>query len=413
MTGTVTAVIPLEEARARILAACPRLPAVSVAMHAASGCVTAEDVYATEDVPPFDNTAVDGFAVRAADVANAPVELVVVATVAAGAHRDAPLGPGEAVRIMTGAPLPPAADAIVMVEDSEAVGDDRVRLLRAVVAGDAVRRAGSDIRAGELVLRAGIELAPPHIGVLASLGRLSVNVHQRPRVGVLSTGDELIEDGSPLQPGQIRESNRTMLRPMIAEAGCDVIDLGLVRDDEQALTQVLRNAVETCDALVTSGGVSMGDFDVVKAVLSRIADMTWMQIAIRPAKPFAFGLLKSKDGRTVPIFGLPGNPVSSFVSFELLARPALRQMLGHRGELLRPSVLALADEPFRRRPDGKTHWTRVHGRFESDGRLHVRSTGEQGSHQLAASAGANGLAEVPDGDGIEVGGELNVILLNL
>jgi len=404
-------VIALEEARARILAACAPLPAVSVAVHAASGCVTAEDVYAVEDVPPFDNTAVDGFAVRAVDVATAPVELVVVGTVAAGAHRDAPLGPGEAVRIMTGAPIPPDADAVVMVEDSEAVGDDRVRLLRAVAAGDAVRRAGSDIRAGEIVLRAGIELAPPHIGVLASLGRLSVNVHQRPRVGVLSTGDELVEDGSRLQPGQIRESNRTMLRPMIAAAGCEVIDLGLVRDDEQALALVLRNAVESCDALVTSGGVSMGDFDVVKAVLSRIADMTWMQIAIRPAKPFAFGLLTSKDGRTVPIFGLPGNPVSSFVSFELLARPALRQMLGHRDELLRRSVVALADEPFRRRPDGKTHWTRVNGRFEADGRFHVRATGEQGSHQLAASAGANGLAEVPDGDGFEVGAALNVMLL--
>ena len=198
-----------------------------------------------------------------------------------------------------------------------------------------------------------------------------------------------------------------MLVGLVADSGAIAVDFGIVRDDEAALEAVLRHACDTCDAVVTSGGVSMGDYDVVKAVLSRIADMHWMQIAIKPAKPFAFGLL---DG--TPVFGLPGNPVSAFVSFELLARPALRKMAGHADtELDRPIVLAVADEPLRRRPDGKVHYQRVHGGFGADGRWHVRSTGAQGSHQLASTAAANGLAAVPDGDGVPAGGDVPVLVL--
>ena len=197
-----------------------------------------------------------------------------------------------------------------------------------------MRRAGDDVHTGDLLFPAGTELRPAVVGVLASVGLASVRVVLRPRVGVLSTGDELVEDGAPLGPGQIRESNRTMLLGAVAQAGCMPIDLGLVRDDEAALEAVLADAAASCDAVVTSGGVSMGDFDIVKAVLGRLATMRWMQIAIRPAKPFAFGLLSGPD-RPVPVFGLPGNPVSSLVSFELLARPALRQMMGHQ-QLERP-----------------------------------------------------------------------------
>ena len=197
-----------------------------------------------------------------------------------------------------------------------------------------MRRAGDDVHKGDLLFPAGTELRPAVVGVLASVGLASVRVVSRPRVGVLSTGDELVEDGGPLGPGQIRESNRTMLLGAVGQAGCTPIDLGLVRDDEAALEAVLADAAVRCDAVVTSGGVSMGDFDIVKAVLGRLATMRWMQIAIRPAKPFAFGLLSGPD-RPVPVFGLPGNPVSSLVSFELLARPALRQMMGHR-QLERP-----------------------------------------------------------------------------
>ena len=229
------------------------------------------------------------------------------------------------------------------------------------------------------------------------------------RVGVLSTGDELVEGGAPLRPGQIRESNRPMLLALVAEAGAEAVDLGLVRDDEAELAAVIERAATECDALVTSGGVSMGDFDVVKLVLDKIGRMRWMQVAIKPAKPFAFGLLGADEPGT-PVFGLPGNPVSSMVSFELFARPALRQMMG-RGEPGRPEVVAVADDGLRRRPDGKVHFQRVHGAFGPDGRLHVRSTGAQGSHQLAATAGASALAVVPDGDGIAPGDDVRVLLL--
>jgi molybdenum cofactor synthesis domain-containing protein len=358
-------------------------------------------------VPPFDNTAVDGYAVRAADTAGAPVELQAIGVLAAGAAPDTEVGPGQALRIMTGAPLPPGADAVAMVEDSEVLPGGRVRLHRTVQPGDAVRRTGDDVMDGDIVLVASTELRPAHLGVLASIGVLEVEVFPKARVGVISTGDELVEGGAPLRPGQIRESNRPMLLALVAQAGAEPIDLGLVRDDEQVLAGALEQAAASCDALVTSGGVSMGDFDVVKLVLDKIARMQWMQIAIKPAKPFAFGLLEPD---ATPVFGLPGNPVSSLVSFELFARPALRQMMGHRRPG-RPEVLAVADEGLPRRPDGKAHFTRVHASFEGDGRCHVRSVGAQGSHQLAATASAGGLAVVPDGDGVPPGGDVRVLLL--
>jgi molybdopterin molybdotransferase len=398
-------VTPLEDAQALVLESCPPLQPVIVDRAAAGGLVLATEVVADEVVPPFDNTAVDGYAVRAVDVADVPVELVVVDEIAAGAAPTRAVGPGEAIRIMTGAPIPPGADAVVMVEDSERVGDDGVRLTRSVPAGAAVRRAGDDVRVGDVLFGAGTAITPTVDAVLASVNAGSVTVRPRARVAVLSTGDELVDDGSPLQPGQIRESNKTMLAALLAEAGCEVVDLGVVRDDEAELERVLRAAAADCDAIVSSGGVSMGDYDVVKAVLGRIADMTWMQIAIKPAKPFAFGRL---DG--VPIFGLPGNPVSSLVSFELLARPALRRMMGH-GRLTRPHLVAVADAELGRQPDGKVHFMRVNGDFGDDGRYHVRPVSAQGSHQLAATALADAMAVVPDGPGVPVGGDVAVLLL--
>jgi molybdenum cofactor synthesis domain-containing protein len=405
-------VISEHEARAHVLARCPALGSQRVGLDRAIGCVLAADVVAGEDVPPFANSAVDGYAVRAADVAGAPVELTVVGEVAAGASTDRVVGPGEAIRIMTGAPMPPGADANVMVEDTERVGTTGVRIGASVPAGAAVRAAGDDVRAGDLLYRAGDVVTPAVAGVLASVNHRLVDVVRRPVVAVLSTGDELVDDGSPLRPGQIRESNKTMLAALVADAGCEVLDLGVVVDDEATLEQVLRDAVTRCDAVVSSGGVSMGDYDVVKAVLSRIADMRWMQIAIKPAKPFAFGLLAAGDGRAVPVFGLPGNPVSSMVSFELFARPALRQVMGHTA-IDRVVVDAIVDEPLLRRPDGKTHYQRVVAGFGDDGRVHVRSVGAQGSHQLAATSLANALAIVPDGDGVDAGGSVPTMLLSL
>ncbi len=397
---------PLEDAQAFVLESCPPLDAVEVDRAWPSGWCSLRRSIAYEVVPPFDNTAVDGYAVRSEDVATVPVELRVVGELAAGAAPSAGVGAGETIRIMTGAPMPRGADAVVMVEDSERVGEDAVRLTRSVPAGAAIRGAGDDVRIGDELFVAGTTITPAVAAVLASVNAARVQVYRRARVAVLSTGDELVDDGSPLAVGQIRESNKTMLAALLAEAGCDVVDLGVVRDDEAELERVLRAAASDCDAIVSSGGVSMGDYDVVKAVLGRIADMTWMQIAIKPAKPFAFGRLDD-----TPIFGLPGNPVSSLVSFELLARPALRRMMGHR-RLTRTSIVAVTDVPLDRQPDGKVHFVRVNGEFGDDGRYHVRPVGAQGSHQLAATALADAMAVVPDGPGIPAGADVAALLLH-
>jgi molybdenum cofactor synthesis domain-containing protein len=376
---------------------------------AAVGCVLAESVTSPEAVPPFANTAMDGYAVRAADTAGAPLELPVVAEVAAGHPAPVPLGPGEAMRIFTGAPIPDGADAVVMVERTRRVDDGaRVVIEVEVAPGLHVRPAGDDLRVGDLVFSPGELVTAGHLGVLAGIGVGEVLVHPRPRVGVLSTGDELVEGGGPLAPGQIRDSNRATLLALVAQSGCMAVDLGLIRDDEDAITAAITEGAATCDAVITSGGVSMGDIDLVRVVLDRIGDMQWMQIAIRPAKPFAFGLVGEQ--RT-PVLGLPGNPVSSMVSFELLARPALRRLAG-RPEVHRPLVAAVAAEPFRRSPDGKIHFPRVRAERDDHGVLHVRSAGGQGSHHLTAMARAQGLAVVPDGDGIEQGGEVRVLLLD-
>jgi molybdopterin molybdotransferase len=401
-------VIELEDAQRTILEACPPMAPVESALDDLVGRVLAVDVTAGEDVPPFANSAVDGYAVRAADLVEVPVELTVVGELAAGAAPyDGVLGPGQAVRIMTGAPIPEGADAVAMVEDSARLDGGRVRLGATVRAGVAVRRAGDDVRAGEVVLRAGTVVTPAVAGVLASVNARRVRAFPGARVAVLSTGDELVIDGSPLRPGQIRESNSTMLAPLLAQAGCVVDRRPVVRDDEAALEAVLRDAAATNDAIVTSGGVSMGDYDVVKAVLGRIAEMTWMQVAIKPAKPLAFGRLGG-----VPVFGLPGNPVSSLVSFELFARPALRRMMGHV-HVARPSVVAVTDVDLRRQPDGKVHFLRVNGAFSDDGRYHVHPVGAQGSHQLVATALADALAVLPDGDGVPAGSDVAVLILNL
>ena len=346
--STLQAMTPLEDAQEFVLGSCPPRATVTMRRRRRERSRVGRPGRVAEVVPPFDNTAVDGYAVRSADVATAaaePVELIVAGEIAAGAAPDRPVGPGEAIRIMTGAPMPDGADAVVMVEDSERLdaGDDgveRVRLSARVPAGAAVRRAGDDVQVGDEIFPAGVVITPAIQAVLASVNAAEVAVFPRLTVAVLSTGDELIDDGSPLELGQIRESNKTMLAGMLAETGCEVVDLGVVRDDEAELERVLRGAAETCDAIVSSGGVSMGDYDVVKAVLGRIADMTWMQMAIKPAKPFAFGTLAGPSGAAVPIFGLPGNPVSSLVSYELMARPGAA---AHDG-----SPPAHPDQPRRR-----------------------------------------------------------------
>ncbi len=406
--------IPLDEARAHVLARVAAPAPVPVPLGDSLGLVLAAAVVTPADVPPFANTAMDGYAVRAADTvgasAAAPVRLPVVAEVAAGHPAARALEAGEAMRIFTGAPMPDGADAVVVVEATERLdGGAAVALQVEVGAGLHVRPAGDDLRAGQVVFDAGTALSPSHLGVLANVGAAEVLAWPRPRVGVLSTGDELVVPGRPLGPGQIHDSNRPMLLALVAEAGFEPVDLGLVGDDEDAIAAAVSGAASSCDALLTSGGVSMGDLDLVKVVLDRLGDLRWMQIAIRPAKPFAFGTVGEP---ALPVFGLPGNPVSTLVSFELLARPALRRMAGHAdGALLRTPVRATAGEPFRRRPDGKVHFARVQVARGAGGQVVVTSAGGQGSHQLTALARADGLAVLPDGAGVEAGAPVDVLLL--
>lgn len=404
--------IPLADAQARVRAAVSPLPAVRVPIDGALGLVLAQPVAARELVPPFANTAMDGYAVRASDTAGAPVRLRVVAELPAG--RDPAglrVGEGEAIRIMTGAPMPDGADAVVMVERTRVVGDedgvDLVEIDVEVEPGNHVRAAGEEATPGMEVFAAGTVLRPGHLGVLASVGVDGVDVVRRARVGVLSTGDELVADaGVPLRPGQIRDANRHSLVASLREAGCDAVDLGVVRDDAAEVRDAIERALASCDALLTSGGVSMGEHDHVKAVLADLGGTrSWMQVAVKPAKPLSFAVV---DGK--PVFGLPGNPASSVVSFELFARPALLAMMGHR-EVDRPVLPAIADDGFARKPDGRLHLVRVSLRVGEDRLLHAASTGGQASNLLRSLALADGFALVPDGDGVAAGGPVDVMVL--
>lgn len=410
MAGERVTLVPLEEAQAYVLARVVPIEPAPLDLRDCVGLALADDVVAAEPVPPFANSAMDGYAVRAADVAGAtpadPVELRVVGEQPAGPLTDARVRSGEAVRIMTGAAIPAGADAIVIVEHTEARGDV---VLVAEPAGEHIRPAGGDVALGDLVFPSGTEIGPAHVGVLATLGVAKASV-RRPTVAVLSTGDELVGPGEPLAPGSIRESNGPMLAALLERTAC-AASVGVVADDEAAIEAALTRAVATADAVVTSGGVSMGDYDFVKVVLDRVADTRWFQIAIRPAKPFTFGVATAPDGRSVPIFGLPGNPVSSFVSFEVLVRPALRKMMGHR-DLRRPVVRAVAAADLARRTDGKKHLDRVRV-WHDAGRLMTERTGIQASNVLTAMALANGLALLPDGEGVAAGEEVDVMLLDL
>jgi molybdopterin molybdotransferase len=410
--------IPFEEARRFVLAACRPLSPVRVPLSIAFGRVLADRVVTTEAVPPFDNTGMDGFAVLATDTTDAspetPVSLAVVGTVAAGQAATVALEPGQAYRIMTGAPIPPGADSVVMVEHTSTIDGGGVVLVEESVApGNHVRSAGDDLAVGREVFARGDVVTAGHLGVLASIGLAGISVVPQARVGVVSTGDELVSGGGPLRPGQIRDSNRLALLALLEQLGCEAVDLGLVRDDETAIERAIIDGTESCDALLTSGGVSMGDFDYVKVVLDRLGEMRWMQVAIRPAKPLAFGVVTASGRRPVPVFGLPGNPVSSMVSFELFARPGLRQLMGFpAGDLDRTRIEATALEPFRRHRDGKIHFVRVVCSWApTDARYEVRSAGAQGSHQLTAMAGANGLAVLTDGEGVDGGDRVPVMLL--
>jgi len=372
--------LPLAEAQKIALAGVQPLAPLATRIDDALGLVAAEDVVAPDNVPPFENSAMDGYALRAEDTSTAPVELEVVGLVAAGSPPEGEVGHGQAVQIMTGGPVPAGATGIAIVERTERAGD-RVRILDPIEIGAHLRGAGSDIKKGAVVVRAGTFLTPAHIGVLASIGTRSILAYRRPSVGVVSTGDELVEASEdPLRPGQIRDSNRHAVVATLRRDGFVPVDLGIVGDTEEAVTRAIDDATARCDALLTTGGVSKGEFDFVKVVLAkRDTAVHVLSVGIRPAKPLVIAFLpRLKQGgddeaAPMPVFGLPGNPVSCLVSYQVIALPALRVLAGFP-PAPPPTVPAVAGEDMPRRPDGKIHLLRVNIAWRDDGRLEARLT---------------------------------------
>jgi molybdenum cofactor synthesis domain-containing protein len=311
---------------------------------------------------------------------------------------------------MTGAPVPDGADCVCMIEEIQSEPDGAyVGVPRSMSAGENVRYPGEDVTVGQVLLEPGTELGPAELGVLASQGYRSVVVFPRPRVGVMSTGNELSDSGEPLHGGEIRDMNRPMLLASLRRSGFDAVDLGIVRDDLESITRAYESAIESCDAVISTGGVSVGDVDHVKAVIISLSAgrARWMQVAIKPGKPFTFGVAGE---RAVPLFGLPGNPVSTLVGFELYVRPSLRLLAGHPS-YDRPTVNAVLDCPLTRRPDGRTHLVHVALEYDDEGRLHITNATRHGSHLVSAIMGANGLAWVPDGVGLEPGTIVRTLML--
>ncbi len=388
---------PLEVARSEVLSSVDQLGSERVPIWEARGRVLASDVVAPENVPPFPNSAMDGFAVRAADVATPGSVLEVLGDLPAGSTTDIVVGRGEALKIMTGAPMPRGADTVVKVEDTTSDGS-KVAINVAVEPGTSVRAAGGDVVSGQLVFEAGTRLTPMHVGVLATIGVGRPEVSRRPRVAFMSTGDELTPpEQATLAPGSIRDSNRPMLKALLEEAGAELIDLGIVPDQPDVLRRALDRGSEA-DFLVSTGGVSMGDYDVTKQVLEGDAHVGFWKIAIQPAKPFAFG----RVGDAV-FFGLPGNPVSVLVSFEQLLRPAILKMQGARA-ILRPQLRAVAGEDLDTDPE-KTVFVRVLVDGLAEGVPTVMRSGGQSSNVLSAAANADAFAVVPQGVGLVQAGE--------
>jgi molybdopterin molybdotransferase len=414
--------ISVEEALERILSYVTVLEPEEKPILDALGQVLAEDITSDLDIPPLDNTAMDGYAVRAEDTAAAspqsPIRLQVVGELAAGYVYEGKVRPGTAVRIMTGAPLPPGADAVAPFEDTYESGShafgrfskaaDSVLVCKAVRPGANVRRAGEDVTRGALVLSRGTILRPAHIGVLASLGRATVRVIRRPVVAVLSTGDELVEVGQPLRPGAIYDSNTYSVAAMILQNGGLPRVLGIARDTVEDLTAKIRQGLDA-DMLITSAGVSRGDYDVVKDVLAREGEVDFWTVRMRPGKPLAFGAFDS-GGRRVPHIGLPGNPVSSMVTFELFGRPALFKMMG-KSRWQRPTIRAVSEDRITNN-DGRRVFARAIV-SQRNGRYYASLTGPQGSGILTSMSLANALLVVPeDVPVVEPGDEVSAIMLD-
>jgi molybdopterin molybdotransferase len=395
----------VDEHLAEVLALVKPLASLEVGLLDAHGCVLAEDVVATGPLPGFDNSSMDGYAVRAADLLTVPAVLPVVGDVAAGPASPLRVQPGLCVRIMTGALMPVGADAVVPVEWTDG-GIAQVRVDRRPDVGAFVRRAGEDVQAGEVVLQSGSYLGSAQIGLAAAIGRSRLLVRPRPRVVVVSTGSELVEPGTPLQPGQLYDSNSLALTTACMEAGAIAYRVGIIPDDGRRLLDSLEDQLVRADVLVTTGGVSVGAYDVVKEVLSRLGTVGFHRVAMQPGMPQGFGTIGPDS---TPVFGLPGNPVSAAVSFEAFVRPALRRMIGAE-HVMRPTVSAVTTTDLSS-PVGKRSFLRVWLEVK-DGAYVISPVSGTGSHLIAGMARANALAVVPEAvDRVPAGTPVQVMLL--
>jgi molybdopterin molybdotransferase len=388
--------LSVNEAQGRILSQFQPVTTETLPLIECADRVLAEDITATTDLPPFDNSSMDGFAIRAADVAASPRSLRVVADIPAGVSPTISVAEGEAARIMTGAQLPNGADAVIPVEDTDfdnrdagSLAPEQVLIAKSVMIGENVRPRGMDIHAGEIVLDKGRVLKPQDLGLLAMLGYVDVLIHRKPRVALFSSGNELLEVSAPLQPGKIRDSNSYMIATLIEEAGANAIRLGVAKDDYESVEALLEKAVDlNVDLILSSAGVSVGAFDFVKEVIEANGKMDFWRVNMRPGKPLAFGEYKN-----IPFIGLPGNPVSAFVGFEVFVRATIQRLSGSetRG---RQTVRVRSEEQID--SDGRESYLRaeIH---EENGSLVARLTGHQGSGNLHSLVRANALLIIPAG----------------
>ncbi len=384
--------IPVKDARDIILGQIPILGTEKVDLFSALGRILAENISAPYDVPPYDNSAMDGYAVRAEDVQSTsqdtPVVLEVIEDLPAGYVSKHRVGAQQAIRIMTGAPIPKGANAVVRVEDTERAEVNKVRIFKAVPPHYDMRMAGEDIRKGQTVLQRGKVIRPAEVGLLASLGKSGIQVYQRAQVAILSTGDELVDIDEPLQPGKIVNSNSYSLAALVLETGAIPLQLGIARDSQEDLEAKFAAGVRA-DVIISSGGVSVGDYDLVKDILrGRGSEMQFWKVCMKPGKPQAFGTIQGK-----PTFGLPGNPVSSMVSYEVFVRPALLKMMGH-SHIYRAVVSAKIEEDIKK-TDQRKHFVRVVLR-KDQGKYLASTTGAQGSGILSSMTKANGLAVIDE-----------------
>jgi molybdopterin molybdotransferase len=399
--------LSVDDARERVLGAVDPLAPLRLPLTDAYGCVVAEDVVATHDLPEFASSAMDGFAVRAADVADAtpsqPAELKIVGRALIGHEPEGTVGAGEAMHIATGAPIPGGADVVVPIENAMIDGDELVRLLDGPAAGTHVRPHGEDVREGDVLVPGGKRLGAPELGLLAIAGHPTPLVHPRPRVVVLSTGDELVTPTETPAFGQVRDANSALIFGALREMGAMPVMAGIVRDDVESLRETIFSFEIQADAFVSSGGVSVGERDVVKAAFFRRGDVDFYKVAMQPGMPQGFGHVEGK-----PYFGLPGNPVSVFVSLEVFLRPAILKMMG-RTHLFRPEVTATLTEDVRG-PRGKLQFARVEVRREEGG-WSAAPTGARGSNLISTVARANGLAMIPAGTDVAPAGSTVRVML--